>query len=349
MSKRLPIEERLAIFRSMAMYSRDSQNLYVLFRNKAERSLSKRSKYRHVYREIQQRLDEESLSMPKALEPFVEPEEHLFIEMAFRRENTSDMLTQLVFLIEQKSLLKKSLMSAATKPTMFFVAASIFAYIVIYTLVPQFGSFALDAGGLNGAADVIVSDINPVLQKVLPVFFAILSLMIVLSFVVLPSLPLNPIRRLMDAIFPHYRVYRDYMGSVVLLGIGISMESSISIKDYLLYLHDTSKGALRDWAKLLFDRVSDGRYNIEVAMDVNLFTFTDMELIYDYIGSGGDIAKNLSLIGRESVGRTIESIRVKVNTFFWVSMITVLGTLFAYFGIVLGGFLKSVLGNSMYL
>lgn len=338
-NKKLSLRSRVNLYRTMATYAKNNRDLYTLFRNKKARAETRPSKDAKVFIEINKRLVNDSMRMSDALAPFIPADEALYIANAQRTDNLYLMLTELVFLIEEKHKLRSKLISVSTKPIFIMLAAAALLGVTFYILVPEIASFALsndldeeEFGFTQNLGFSIVTTINPVMKYLFPFASTIFLSVFAISVIMLPLQKRSSLRSSFDYYLPHYRLYKEYTGAVILLGLGSTMRAGAAIDTFFRYLKETSDPYTKSWAVLIYQRVTSGDYAIGEALNVNIFSRDDMDQIEDYMDSGGDPSENLSLVGHEAAGKAIERMeRISKISFAVIISITLLFA-FIYIG-----------------
>lgn len=330
MAKMLPLKDRLSIYKVMAQYSKDGQSIVGMIKNKAERAKKNKIPNGDTFIALAGMVDEFPLA--ESLRQFIPTDEYVFIRTAETKANLAGTLDSLVYIAETKKEMSGKFRSIMMKPVMFMLISLILCSVVFYALVPQIGEMA-DADFMDATQLFLLQTLNPMMMFIFPIIAVVFFGLSFLFILTLPSFTLVPFRPLLDRLSPLHIVYRDFTASIMLVSLAASLKGGEHINTFFSSLNKAGSKYEYSFSKVILGRLQIGTYSIAESLDIGFFDKSDVEQIYDYTSSGGDIVKSLNAISSSALERSVERSGALLMKVAWIYMITFLVSIATYIGV----------------
>lgn len=343
--KSLPLKSRLELYRVIATYAKEKKSITKLLENKAIRARANgKLPNGKIFIAINNNIINENMRVSDAFKEFIPNDEYLYFSLGERRGNLHGTLTELVYMVEKKSELNKRFMSVALKPSLFFVVAFIMVGVVVYKVVPEMMGM-LEPGDLDPTQEFIINVLTPFLSAYYPIISGISLMLLAYMIWRMPHTQHHGFRKVLDRYSPAHVLYKDFVSSIILLGVGCSMKGGTTLDDYFGFYRDSATAYGASWAQEIYTNLTSGDFAVAQSLDVGIFDIKDMEQIYDYAEGSGSIEESLSVIGREAVDTAIERIEKKANQIFWSLIALFFISMASYLGTIVGAGSSSMDGN----
>ncbi len=325
----LTMQRRMELYRIISKYYRDGKNIVTLFKNKARRSKKKKISGGDVYIKIDESI-RTGVSIADSMKPFVPSDEYFYINVAERRQKAGGMFDSLVKIAESKVELKNSFIAMSIMPIIVWVFGLGILAVITFIMAPQAIDMIGDTSKLEGHSRFIILNVVPFMEVWFPII--VVGLILFLSYVIfsLSNRPRTKFRKWLDFNMVIYSQYREYTAAISLISLSSSVDAGIPFSKYFSLQAATATPYFRSISKEISLRLGDGRYNEAEAIDINFFTDTDIEQIYDYSDSGS-ADEAIQLIGREAT--EIAAKRIKASfvraTFFGVMILLIFVGIYA--------------------
>lgn len=328
--KKLPLKDRLAFYRLMSQYVNDGQSSIKLLRNKAERAKKNRSKNGVIFISIANRIDRDNMSLADAMRPHIVDEEYIYLKTAETRSGVSEMLESLADMVERKSTMNKLVIASVMKPVVSLILSLILIGVAVYLLVPTIIELVGDAE-ISGISEFLLKELTPFLM----VYFPIIAILLVVSsayfIITMPTLTAKPYRIVLDFISPIHRVYKEYVGALILVSLGASLQAGMTAKDFFKLNSKQSSPYMKEICLKILNRFSRENLAVANSMDVGIFHVDDMDQIHDYMQSQNN-NDALIKIGKEAMEIATIRIEKAASRIFWAILIVVMIFVFCYIG-----------------
>jgi type II secretory pathway component PulF len=307
--KMLPLEARMDLFRTMAQYETDGKSLLNLFRAKSKRAKERKVPYGKIIIEIHHKLDVVGLGVSDALKDYIPHDEYMFLQLAERRASSvGEMLEAVVRMTVKKLELQNRIITASLTPIVIYIAMHILVLVLIYAVYPPLSGIIEDVT-VEGFPGFFIYKVIPFLQYFfIPIAILSISLLF-LNILSLPYLSVQPFRATLDRFSVINKLYREFVGANILMTMGASLQTGSTLIDFFKTYSRVSDPYFKGFCDKISSRLQDGSYSPAESLDIDLFAIEDMEKIYDYTSSGGDVSDSLSQIGQNAVD--VSTIRIE--------------------------------------
>lgn len=347
MANKLSLDERVRLYEAMSQYGKDGKTIITLLIGKGARADVKKIQNGNIYRSIRSKLTDEGERLSAALKPYIPADEYIFIRVAEDRNNLSETLDALVSISQKKANLLRTLLTSSIGPGIFFLVSLIMSYVIIYILVPSFSEMLSDME-IAPFQRFMIFSVNTFLQLAYPAFVVALLLIFALTLYSLPNGNPSGLRLVLDKYIPIHRIYKDYVSSIVLIGLGASLNAGVHIKDYFSMYAGAAPRYPGRYVERMKVRINDGKYEPAQAVDIGFFLESDMETIYDYSSGGSSFAAAMAKIGSRAYEKAAGRIERTLKTVQWTFMILYILVAGGYVSIPVSAAIQAMSNNNYF-
>lgn len=338
--RKLPLKDRLHLYETMAQYEQDGKSILELLGNKAKRSYSRKIPNASIIREIFRNIDGRGAKLSSALKDFIPADELVFLELAERRNDSvsiRNMLRAISWITTKKIELRNNIIKASILPFLLFIAFHVIILIFLFLVIPGLSDFLNDTK-VSGLPGFVIDSLTPFLTiYFLPISILNVS-MVVLLISSMPYLVRFPLRGILDRFLITHLMYKEYVSALLLMTLGKSLMTGTTIIDFFKMYSVNSTPYTKFVSRKILLRLQDGSYSIGECLDIGLINDEDMDKVFDYTESGGDVSESISKIGDQAIESSIKRISSKLVILMWMIIFSIIAIVGMFlFSIVVAG------------
>ncbi len=271
--------------------------------------------------------------MSQAIKGWVDQDEQMLLAAGEQSGKLDEALNSASEVMEAKKKIRSAVIGGMLYPVVMFAIAIGVMIMFSFKVIPSF-TRVVPYEKWTGIA-VMMIDVSNFVRDWILIIVGLIVVMIVAFFVSLPRWT-NGLRIKLDQ-YPPYNVYRMLQGSTWMISFAALVSAGVRVENALIQLSSGASPWLHARVQACLRGMRSG-LNAGEALAKSGYGFPDLEIIDD-LGvyaklSGFDEA--LSIIGREWIKGSVESIGAMMKVIFGISLLMVGGVIIFMVGGLMG-------------
>jgi type II secretory pathway component PulF len=325
--QKLSQKDRFELYELLAVYVSDKADPEILFTKKRRSSKGPKN---NIYRKVKLRMAE-GISLAEALQPFIPPDEYIFLEAANGQRDFAVMLEELIRVTKAKNEAVAAFRNGAFMPLIIYFVAMTITWVAVFHVAPNIFKMAkVDNPQMSWVTDIMI----PFLDVGFPFIVISIPLLFLIIIITMPHFSHKGPRKYLDKLFP-WNVYKDMNSAIMILISSAAVKGGLTLEHIFRLQASISPKYMASWLELIRDRLSSGEYDSAAAMDVGIISDTDMDLIDDYSVSR-EFSDAIVKIGARALNNAKDRMKAKYLVFTFVFAMALLCAAVFIIGSVVG-------------